>query len=169
VVKADCDFERLVTGRRYPPASQRSLSTEVRAKSGEDAQCLLPGGITPLSPRASRRAIGLRHLNLQMIRVGASNGCIADVENRVGRKEGPYRDSSALYSRAGGKGAILATVNDIFAERDADTMRAAFSELLGIARCHLTPQKSPERSAAYATTSPTARPKNFGFDFLRDS
>src|SRR6478736_358603 len=145
---------------------KRSLSLRYRAKAGEPLARLVPEGYA-LVREAARRAIGLRHFDVQMIGgIALFNGCIAEMETGEGKT---LTATLPLYIHAlVGKGAHLATVNDYLAERDADTMRPVF-EMLGLSiGVILTPQKSPERREAYACDITYGTAKEFGFDFLRD-
>jgi preprotein translocase subunit SecA len=159
-------FEPTLQAEDNAQLRKRSLSLKYQAKSGENLNRLLPEGYA-LVREAARRAIGLRHFDVQMIGgISLFNGCIAEMETGEGKT---LTATLPLYIHAlVGKGAHLATVNDYLAERDADTMRPVF-ELLGMSvGVILTPQKSPERREAYACDITYGTAKEFGFDFLRD-
>jgi preprotein translocase subunit SecA len=166
VVRQIADFEPTLQAEDHAQLRKRSLSLKYRAKSGESLGRLLPEGYA-LVREASRRAIGLRHFDVQMIGgIALFNGCIAEMETGEGKT---LTATLPLYIHAlVGKGTHLATVNDYLAERDADTMRPVF-ELLGMSvGVILTPQKSPARREAYACDITYGTAKEFGFDFLRD-
>src|SRR5436190_1357438 len=165
-VKQIDDFEPALEAEDNAQLRKRSLSLKYRAKSGESLAKLVPEGYA-LVREASRRAIGLRHFDVQMVGgIALFNGCIAEMETGEGKT---LTATLPLYIHAlVGKGAHLATVNDYLAERDADTMRPVF-ELLGMSvGVILTPQKSPERREAYSCDITYGTAKEFGFDFLRD-
>ena len=145
---------------------KRSLSLRYRAKSGEKLDRLLPEAYA-LVREAGRRAIGLRHFDVQMIGgMALFYGCIAEMETGEGKT---LTATLPLYLHAlSGKGAHLATVNDYLAERDAQIMRPIY-ELLGLSvGVILTPMRSDERRKNYACDITYGTAKEFGFDFLRD-
>ena len=145
---------------------KRSLSLRYRAKSGERLERLLPEAYA-LVRESSRRTLGLRHFDVQMIGgMSLFHGCIAEMETGEGKT---LTATLPLYLHAlSGKGAHLATVNDYLAERDANWMRPLY-ELLGLS-CGviLTPMRSDERRTNYACDITYGTAKEFGFDFLRD-
>jgi preprotein translocase subunit SecA len=166
IVQQIADFEPELKAEDNVQLRKRSLSLKYRAKSGEALGSLVPEGYA-LVREAARRAIGLRHFDVQMIGgIALFNGCIAEMETGEGKT---LTATLPLYIHAlNGKGSHLATVNDYLAERDAATMRPIF-ELLGMSLgVILTPQKSPERREAYACDVTYGTAKEFGFDFLRD-
>ncbi|MBC7854283.1 MAG: preprotein translocase subunit SecA, partial [Pirellulaceae bacterium] len=148
VVQEIAAFEPSLEAEDNAQLRKRSLSLKYRAKSGESLGRLLPEGYA-LVREAARRAIGLRHFDVQMIGgISLFNGCIAEMETGEGKT---LTATLPLYVHAlKGKGSHLATVNDYLAERDADTLRPVY-ELLGMSvGVILTQQKSPERREAYA-------------------
>ena len=166
VVQEIAAFEPSLEAEDSAQLRKRSLSLKYRAKSGESLSRLVPEGYA-LVREAARRAIGLRHFDVQMIGgISLFNGCIAEMETGEGKT---LTATLPLYIHAlVGKGAHLATVNDYLAERDADTLRPVY-ELLGMSvGVILTQQKSPERRVAYACDITYGTAKEFGFDFLRD-
>lgn len=166
VVQQIAAFEPILKAEDDPQLRKRSLSLKYRAKSGESLSTLVAEGYA-LVREASRRAIGLRHFDSQMIGgIALFNGCIAEMETGEGKT---LTATLPLYIHAlAGKGAHLATVNDYLAERDAETMRPVFERLGMSVGVILTPQKSPERREAYACDVTYGTAKEFGFDFLRD-
>ena len=108
---------------------KRSLSLRYRAKSGEALAKLLPEGYA-LVREASRRTIGQRHYDVQMVGgIALFNGCIAEMETGEGKT---LTATLPMYIHAlVGKGAHLATVNDYLAERDATLMTPVY-EMLGM-------------------------------------
>lgn len=166
VVQQIAAFEPQLEAEDDAQLRKRSLSLKYRAKSGESLSTLVGEGYA-LVREASRRAIGLRHFDVQMIGgIALFNGCIAEMETGEGKT---LTATLPLYIHAlSGKGAHLATVNDYLAERDADTMRPVFERLGMSVGVILTQQKSPERREAYACDITYGTAKEFGFDFLRD-
>ena len=160
------DFEPVLQQEDTKDLRKRSLSLRYRAKSGERLDLLLPEAYA-LVRESSRRAIGLRHFDVQMIGgMALFYGCIAEMETGEGKT---LTATLPLYLHAvTGKGSHLATVNDYLAERDANLMRPVY-EMLGMSTgVILTPMRSEERRKNYACDITYGTAKEFGFDFLRD-
>ena len=160
------DLEPVLEKEDSKDLRKRSLSLRYRAKSGERLERLLPEAYA-LVRESSRRTLGLRHFDVQMIGgMSLFHGCIAEMETGEGKT---LTATLPLYLHAlSGKGAHLATVNDYLAERDANWMRPLY-ELLGLT-CGviLTPMRSDERRTNYSCDITYGTAKEFGFDFLRD-
>lgn len=159
-------FEPTLQNEGDKELRKRSLSLKYRAKSGEKLDSLLPEGYA-LVREASRRTIGLRHFDVQLIGgMALFHGCIAEMETGEG-KTLTATLPTYLHSLMG-KGSHVATVNDYLAERDAALMRPVY-EMLGMTvGVILTDQKSDERRPNYACDITYGTAKEFGFDFLRD-
>jgi preprotein translocase subunit SecA len=166
VLQQIADLEPVLEKEDSKELRKRSLSLRYRAKSGERLERLLPEAYA-LVRESSRRTLGLRHFDVQMIGgMSLFHGCIAEMETGEGKT---LTATLPLYLHAlSGKGAHLATVNDYLAERDANWMRPLY-ELLGLS-CGviLTSMRSDERRANYACDITYGTAKEFGFDFLRD-
>lgn len=159
-------FEPTLQNEGDKELRKRSLSLKYRAKSGEKLEALLPEGYA-LVREASRRTIGLRHFDVQMIGgIALFHGCIAEMETGEG-KTLTATLPTYLHSLMG-KGSHVATVNDYLAERDADLMRPVYEMLGSTVGVILTDQKSDERRPNYACDITYGTAKEFGFDFLRD-
>lgn len=159
-------FEPTLQNEGDKELRKRSLSLKYRAKSGEKLEVLLPEGYA-LVREASRRTIGLRHFDVQMIGgIALFHGCIAEMETGEG-KTLTATLPTYLHSLMG-KGSHVATVNDYLAERDADLMRPVYEMLGSTVGVILTDQKSDERRPNYACDITYGTAKEFGFDFLRD-
>ena len=145
---------------------KRSLSLRFRAKSGERLFSLLPEAYA-LVREASRRSIGLRHYDVQMIGgIALFHGAIAEMETGEGKT---LTASLPLFLHSlVGKGAHLATVNDYLAARDADILRPVYELLGATVGVVLTPDPQDKRREAYGCDITYGTAKEFGFDFLRD-
>ncbi len=112
-------------------AALRARSGELRerAQEGHDLDELLIEAFA-LCREASRRAIGLRHFDVQMVGgIVLHQGKIAEMKTGEGKT---LVASLALYLNAlAGKGVHLVTVNDYLARRDAGWMGPIYS-LLGM-------------------------------------
>jgi preprotein translocase subunit SecA len=144
----------------------RSLSLRYRAKTRESLTKLLPEAFA-LVREAARRALGMRHFDVQML------GGIAMCQRSIAEMQtGESKTLTAtlpmyLYALAG-KGALLATVNDYLARRDAELMGPVYERLgltVGIIE---SANESDQRRVAYACDITYGTAKEFGFDYLRD-
>jgi preprotein translocase subunit SecA len=108
---------------------ERSDSLRQRARDGEDLDELLIDAFA-LCREASRRTIGLRHFDVQLVGgIVLHQGKIAEMKTGEGKT---LVASLALYLNAlAGKGVHLVTVNDYLARRDAGWM-APIYHLLGL-------------------------------------
>ncbi len=107
----------------------RSDALRERAKEGEDLDDLLVDAFA-LCREASRRTIGLRHFDVQMVGgIVLHHGKIAEMKTGEGKT---LVASLALYLNAlAGQGVHLVTVNDYLARRDAGWMGPIY-HLLGM-------------------------------------
>ena len=108
---------------------ERSDALRKRAQEGEDLDDLLIEAFA-LAREASRRTIGLRHFDVQLVGgIVLHQGRISEMKTGEGKT---LVASLALYLNAlSGKGVHLVTVNDYLARRDAGWM-APIYHLLGL-------------------------------------
>ena len=145
---------------------KESLSLRYRARSGETLAKLLPEAYA-LVREAGRRTMGMRHFDVQLL------GGTAVFHRSIGEMQtGEGKTLTAtlpMYLHAlVGRGALLATVNDYLAKRDAEWMQPIYNALgmqVGIIQ---TQQPQDQRRKAYAADVTYGTAKEFGFDFLRD-
>ncbi len=145
---------------------KRSLSLRYRAKSGEPLARLLVEGYA-LVREAGRRALGMRHFDVQLLGgIAIFHRSIVEMQTGEGKT---LTATLPLYLHAlMGRGAQLATVNDYLARRDAEWMRPLY-KLLGMSVGTIeTQMPQNERRKAYACDITYGTAKEFGFDFLRD-
>lgn len=116
---------------------------------------------------AAQRTLGMAHFPVQLLGGEAMvKGHV--VEMRTGEGKTLTAVLPLLAVGLMRRGAMLATVNDYLAKRDADWMRPVF-ELLGLSVGVVVEGLTPEqRQAAYAADVTYGTLKEFGFDFLRD-
>jgi preprotein translocase subunit SecA len=145
---------------------KRSLSLRYRAKSMEPLERLLPEAFA-LVREAGRRQLNMRHFDVQLLGGQAMfHRSIAEMQTGEG-KTLTATLPMYLYSLSG-KGALLATVNDYLARRDAEWMKPIY-ECLGLTVGIIESQMpQPQRREAYACDVTYGTAKEFGFDFLRD-
>src|SRR5919108_160983 len=138
-----------------------------RARDGEALEELLPETFA-LVREVSRRTLGLRHFDVQMIGgMVLHDGAIAEMKTGEG-KTLPATTAVVLNALAG-EGVHVVTVNDYLARRDADWMRPIY-EALGLTVGVLqNMQPYEEKRAAYAADITYGTNSEFGFDYLRDN
>ncbi len=145
---------------------KESLSLRYRAKSGEPLASMITEGFA-LVIEAADRALGMRHFDVQLLGgMTLFHGAIAEMATGEGKT---LTATLPMYMRAlPGKGALLATVNDYLAARDAQEMGEVY-KLLGMSCDVVTTEMSrPQRRKAYNCDITYGTAKEFGFDFLRD-
>ena len=155
-------FQKLSDGelRKY------SLSLRYRARSGEPLAKLLPEAYA-LVREAGSRTLGMRHFDVQILGgIAIFNRSIVEMQTGEGKT---LTATAPMYLRAlAGKGALLATVNDSLAARDAELMGPIYQALgmkVGVIQAQ---QPTDQRRAAYNCDVTYGTAKEFGFDFLRD-
>ena len=138
-----------------------------RLKNGESESALLPDVFAAVR-EASKRSIGLRHFDVQLIGgMVLNNGQIAEMKTGEGKT---LVATLALYLKAlHGKGAHLITVNDYLASRDAGWMGQVY-RFLGMSVGIIQHDMSDEdRRAAYNCDITYVTNSELGFDYLRDN
>lgn len=155
----------------------QSLSDEqLKAKTPELKQKLANGAtlesILPeafaVCREASKRALGMRHYDVQMIGGMILNrGSIAEM--RTGEGKTLVATLPVYLNALTGKGVHVVSVNDYLIKRDAEWMGRLYSFLgltTGIIVHGLTDE---ERKAAYRCDITYATNNELGFDYLRDN
>ena len=138
-----------------------------RLKNGESEKDLLPDVFAAVR-EASKRSIGLRHFDVQLIGgMVLNNGQISEMKTGEGKT---LVATLALYLKAlHGKGAHLITVNDYLASRDAGWMGQVY-RFLGMSIGVIQHDMSDEdRRAAYNCDITYVTNSELGFDYLRDN
>ena len=117
---------------------------------------------------ASRRALGMRHFDVQMIGgMVLHEGQIAEMKTGEGKT---LAATMPLYLNAlAGKGAHLVTVNDYLARRDAEWMGPIYHFLGLTVGVIVHGMDDDERRKAYHTDITYGTNNEFGFDYLRDN
>lgn len=138
-----------------------------RLKNGESEKEILPDVFAAVR-EASKRSIGLRHFDVQMIGgMVLSHGQISEMKTGEGKT---LVATLALYLKAlHGKGAHLITVNDYLASRDAGWMGQVY-RFLGMSVGIIQHDMSDEdRRNAYNCDITYVTNSELGFDYLRDN
>ena len=135
--------------------------------AGKTLDDLLPEAFAVVR-EASRRALGLRHFDVQLI-----GGMVLHVgkisEMRTGEGKTLVATLPAYLNALPGKGAHIVTVNEYLAQRDADWMAPVYNFLgmsVGVVKAG---QTADEKRAAYGADITYGTNNEFGFDYLRDN
>jgi preprotein translocase subunit SecA len=117
---------------------------------------------------ASRRTIGLRHFDVQIIGgIILHEGRIAEMSTGEGKTL--VATLAAYLNALLGKGVHIVTVNDYLARRDREWMGPIY-EFLGLSVGTIQHDMSDElRKIAYACDITYGTNNEFGFDYLRDN
>jgi preprotein translocase subunit SecA len=148
----------------------RSLTAELKqeVENGADLDDLLPEAYA-LVREASRRVIGQRHYDVQLIGgIVLHEGKIAEM--RTGEGKTLVATLPSFLNALTGKGVHIVTVNDYLANRDANWMGQIHNFLgltTGVVLTTQNPQ-GPERKAAYQADITYGTNNELGFDYLRD-
>jgi preprotein translocase subunit SecA len=158
------------------PAMQALSDELLRAKTDEFRQ-RVAGGATleqlaaeafAAVREASRRTLGLRHFDVQLIGgMALHEGKIAEM--RTGEGKTLVATLAAYLNALSGKGVHVVTVNEYLAQRDADWMGPIY-RFLGLTVGVIKNGQSPaDKRAAYATDITYGTNNEYGFDYLRDN
>ncbi|PWT72723.1 MAG: preprotein translocase subunit SecA, partial [Chloroflexi bacterium] len=156
--------------RKQSDDDLRSLTAELKqeVENGTELDDLLPEAFA-LVREASRRVIGQRHYDVQLIGgVVLHEGKIAEM--RTGEGKTLVATLPSFLNALTGKGVHIVTVNDYLANRDANWMGQIHNFLgltTGVVLTTQNPQ-GPERKAAYQADITYGTNNELGFDYLRD-
>jgi len=121
-----------------------------------------------LCREAARRAIGLRHFDVQLLGgMTLHNGSIAEM--RTGEGKTLVATAPAYLNALVGKGVHVVTVNDYLAKRDSEWMGPVFKFLGLTVGCVQHDIPNVERQAAYRCDITYITNNEIGFDYLRDN
>ena len=147
----------------------RARSAELRRKveADKDVTKALPEAFA-LVREASRRTLGLRHFDVQLIGgMVLHEGNIAEM--RTGEGKTLVATLPAYLNALTGEGVHIVTVNEYLAQRDAEWMAPVY-EFLGLRVSVIkSGQSSQEKREAYAADITYGTNNEFGFDYLRDN
>jgi len=146
---------------------EKTRELKARYAAGTPLDALVPEAFA-LVREASRRKLGLRHFDVQMIGGLALNaGKIAEM--RTGEGKTLMSTLPAYLNALTGEGVHVVTVNEYLATRDSEWMAPVFRFLgleVGVIK---NAQSSTEKRAAYACDITYGTNNEFGFDYLRDN
>lgn len=140
---------------------------KARFTSDQNLELLLPEAFATCR-EASRRVLGMRHFDVQLIGgMVLHQGKVAEMKTGEGKT---LVATLAVYLNAlAGQGVHIVTVNDYLAARDANWMRPLY-EFLGLSVGVVYGQQDPtEKRAAYLADVTYGTNNEMGFDYLRDN
>ncbi|MFY2763351.1 preprotein translocase subunit SecA [Arenimonas sp. MALMAid1274] len=147
--------------------TQKTEEFRARIAKGETLDALLPEAFA-VCREASRRALGLRHYDVQLIGgMVLHSGRIAEMRTGEGKT---LVATLAVYLNAlAGKGVHVVTVNDYLAKRDAAWMGKLYN-FLGLSVGVVYPgMPHSDKKGAYAADITYGTNNEYGFDYLRDN
>ncbi len=188
LVKRVGDQEPKIKDLKAAQLTAETAKLKQRLQKGESLDTLMPEAFA-LAREAARRAIGLRHFDVQLIG-GAilHQGKIAEM--RTGEGKTLVATLPVYLNALTGKGVHVVTVNDYLARRDAGWMGPVYHQLgmsVGVivheqallydpkyndpdhADERLKHLKPVTRHEAYAADITYGTNNEFGFDYLRDN
>jgi preprotein translocase subunit SecA len=121
-----------------------------------------------LTREASRRTLGLRHFDVQLVG-GYVLHCGKIAEMMTGEGKTLMATLALALNTLSGRPCVLCTVNDYLARRDAEWMRPIY-EYLGLRVAAIQSSMMPwERHDIYAADIVYSTNNELGFDYLRDN
>jgi preprotein translocase subunit SecA len=160
----------------FEPALEKLSDDALKAKTPEFKERLAKGDkLVDLLPEAfavvreaSKRVLGMRHFDVQMI-----GGCALHegkiAEMRTGEGKTLVATLPVYLNALEGKGVHVVTVNDYLARRDAEWMGRIY-RYLGMEVGVVVPQlDAATKQAAYKADITYGTNNEFGFDYLRDN
>jgi len=138
-----------------------------RYTNGESLEKLLPEAFAVVR-EGSRRALGMRHFDVQLIGGMVLNaGKIAEM--RTGEGKTLVATLPAYLNALSGKGVHVITVNDYLAKRDAEWMGKLYNFLGLSIGINLSQMTNEAKRLAYAADITYGTNNEYGFDYLRDN
>lgn len=158
------------------PAMRALSDSELQAKTpqfkerlqrGESLDALLPEAFA-VAREASRRVLGMRHYDVQLIGgMALHQGKIAEM--RTGEGKTLVATLPVYLNALSGKGVHVVTVNDYLARRDAEWMGRLYNWLGLSVGVIVHDLNDLQRKEAYAADITYGTNNEFGFDYLRDN
>ncbi|MGK0298816.1 MAG: preprotein translocase subunit SecA [Gammaproteobacteria bacterium] len=145
----------------------KTVELKDRYAKGASLDDLLPEAFAAVR-EASKRALGMRHFDVQMVGgIVLHGGRISEM--RTGEGKTLVATLPAFLNSLSGQGVHIITVNDYLAKRDAEWMGKIYSFLGLITGVIVSGLSRDERRLAYAADITYGTNNEFGFDYLRDN
>ncbi len=160
-------LEPSLTGLSDEELRARTPALKARFAAGEALDDLLPEAFAVVR-EGSKRALGMRHFDVQMLGgIALHEGKIAEMRTGEGKT---LTATLAVYLNAlTGAGVHLITVNDYLAQRDAEWMGRLYGFLGLTVGINLSQMPHDRKQQAYAADITYGTNNEFGFDYLRDN
>ncbi len=160
-------FEPAIAAMSDDELASQTTKFRQMLSEGSTLDDLLPEAFATVR-EASKRVLGLRHFDVQMIGgIVLHRGEIAEM--RTGEGKTLVATVATYLNALEGKGVHIVTVNDYLARRDAEQM-GQLHNFLGLTVGVIVPNMSEyERREAYAADITYGTNNEFGFDYLRDN
>ena len=167
IVKQINAFEQSIEALSDEELRGKTVEFKARFDEGEALDKMLPEAFAVVR-EASKRTLGLRHFDVQMIGgIVLHQGDIAEMKTGEGKTL--VATLPAYLNGLTGNGVHIVTVNDYLASRDANWMRPLY-EFLGLTVGVIVGgQMQHEKKAAYNASITYGTNNEFGFDYLRDN
>ncbi len=138
-----------------------------RYGNGESLDDLLPEAFAAVR-EASRRTLGLRHFDVQLMGGAALHlGNIAEMKTGEGKTL--VATTAAYLNALTSRGVHIVTVNDFLASYQSELMGRVFRALGMTTGCIVAGQTPAVRREQYAADITYGTNNEFGFDYLRDN
>ncbi len=145
----------------------KTQAFKARLKEGALLDQLLPEAFAVVR-EASRRTLGLRHFDVQLIGgMVLHEGKIAEM--RTGEGKTLVATLPAYLNALKEEGVHIVTVNDYLAKRDAEWMGPIYAALGLTVGVNLSAMGAVEKRSAYQADVTYGTNNEFGFDYLRDN
>ena len=160
-------FEASVSALQDEQFPEKTRELKARFTAGTPLNDLIPEAFA-LVREASRRKLGMRHFDVQLIGgITLNAGKISEM--RTGEGKTLMATLPAYLNALSGDGVHVVTVNEYLAQRDSEWMGPVYRFLgmeVGVIKNAQTPD---EKRAAYACDITYGTNNEFGFDYLRDN
>jgi preprotein translocase subunit SecA len=167
IVKKVNAFEAGLQSLSDSELAAKTVHFREQLAAGKTVDDLLPEAFAVVR-EASRRVLGLRHFDVQLIGgMVLHEGKISEM--RTGEGKTLVATLPAYLNALPAKGTHIVTVNEYLAQRDADWMGPIHQFLgltVGVVKAG---QTADEKRAAYAADITYGTNNEFGFDYLRDN
>jgi preprotein translocase subunit SecA len=167
IVKKINAFEAGLQSLSDADLAAKTVQFREQLAAGKTVDDLLPEAFAVVR-EASRRVLGLRHFDVQLIGgMVLHQGNIAEM--RTGEGKTLVATLPAYLNALPGKGTHIVTVNEYLAQRDADWMGPIHQFLgltVGVVKAG---QTAEEKRTAYGADITYGTNNEFGFDYLRDN
>ena len=167
VIEKISSLEPSFTSLTDEQLKEKTAEFRKRHENGESLDDLLPEAFAAIR-EASRRTLGMRHYDVQMIGGKVLHeGKIAEMKTGEGKT---LVATLAVYLNAiPSKGVHVVTVNDYLARRDAEWMAPVYNFMGMTVGSIQHDMAEGDRKAAYGSDITYGTNNEFGFDYLRDN